>query len=179
MPDLIKRALLIAALLLGSVAGYGVAWAQTVPSSKPAPAFTPTVSTSTQTTATKKPSNTGEIYRWIDKQGRVQYGTDVPEDRKSTARKLDTRGNIVSSRVPARISPAPQPVPSETAPAPKKPVSEREKCEAAWQQYNESQACFAQYRQGTAAGSGKRSGSILSPEAQENCTSLPEPAPCR
>jgi hypothetical protein len=182
MPDLIKRALLITALLLAAIAGSGAAWAQTVPSSiKPTPTFTftPSISTSTQTTATKKPSNTGEIYRWTDSQGRVQYGADVPEDRKSTARKLDTRANIVSSRVPARIYPVPQPEPSETAPTAKKPSTEREKCETAWQQYNESQSCFAQYRQGTIAGSGKKAGSNLSPEAQENCKSLPEPAPCR
>jgi hypothetical protein len=45
------------------------------------PKPTPSQSTTTSTTATvKKPSNTGEIFRWVDAKGRVQYGADVPEE---------------------------------------------------------------------------------------------------
>jgi hypothetical protein len=173
------------AVLMACVWANGAA-AQTASSSRAntASAATPTPSVSsptstTSTTATRK-TNTGEIYRWIDANGKVQYGADVPEDRKSTARKVDTRGNVVSSRVPASIGSAPQqPAADNAAPVARQPVTEREKCEAAWKAYNDSQACFAQYRQGTVSGAGNRSGSNLSPDALQNCQSLPEPAACR
>ena len=142
---------------------------------------TPSVSTSTATTSTKKPANTGEIFRWVDKNGKVQYSADVPEDRRATARKVDTRSNIVSSQVPASISgaAAPNPTPADAQSTARQPTTEREKCEAAWQQYNAAQACFARFRQGTAAGSGSRGGANVSSAAQENCQNLPEPAACR
>jgi hypothetical protein len=159
----------------------GAALAQTVPSTKPvtnttatAAAPTPSVSSATPTTATRK-VNTGEIYRWTDRQGRVQYGADVPEEFRSTSRKVDTRSNIVSSRVPASIGlPAAPQVEKNSAPV-SQPRNERERCEAAWKKYNESLACFAQYQRGAA---GNR-GNSISPEAQEKCQSLTEPAPCR
>jgi hypothetical protein len=180
MLNLLRMALLLLAM------GAGAALAQTatttMPSSKSttstsATAATPTasVSSSTKTTATRK-VNTGEIYRWVDSQGRVQYGADVPEDRKATARKVDTRSNIVSSRVPASLGGAPLPAPSDAAPTPRQPITEREKCEAAWQKYNESVACFSQNRQGI---NGKKAGTGVSAEAQEKCQDIAQPAACR
>lgn len=181
MFESVRRAGLAAVLMAGVWASSAVG--QTAPSSRPnttsAATPTPSVSSPTSTTATRR-ANTGEIYRWTDANGKVQYGADVPEDRKSTARKVDTRGNVVSSRVPASIGSAPQqPVADNEAPLVRQPLTEREKCEAAWKAYNDSQACFAQYRQGTVRGAGKRSGSNMSQEALENCQSLPEPAACR
>ncbi|TAG25926.1 MAG: DUF4124 domain-containing protein [Burkholderiales bacterium] len=166
---------LVRALLGMLLIGQGAAFAQTSTAAKPAPS----VSTSTATTATKKPPSSGEIYRWVDKNGKVQYGTDVPEESRAKARKVDTRSNIVSSQVPASISGAPQPMPSADAPTARVPTTAREKCEAAWRQYNDSQACFASYRQGTVKGLGKKSGSNISDEALEKCHSITEPAPCR
>jgi Domain of unknown function (DUF4124) len=174
-------------LALASVAGFAsMAGAQTAtptqaitrPASMPTPSFavTPTTSTATSTTATKKPANTGEIFRWVDSNGKVQYSTNVPEDRRSTARKVDTRSNIVSSRVPASIGGAPERAPSNDAAAVRQPITEREKCEAAWQRYNESVACFSQNRQGI---NGKRTGTGVSAEAQEKCEALTQPAACR
>jgi hypothetical protein len=159
----------------------GAALAQTAPNSKPAsgpaatPTVTPAVSSATPTTATRK-INTGEIFRWVDKNGKVQYSADVPEDRKSTARKVDTRSNIVSSRVPASIGNAPKPETNDSAATPRQPITEREKCEAAWQRYNESVACFSQNRQGI---NGKRAGTGVSAEAQEKCQDVAQPAACR
>jgi hypothetical protein len=157
---------LILALL---ILWQGAAFAQTTTTAKP----TPSTSIPTSTTATKKPANTGEIYRWVDKSGKVQYSADVPEDRRSTARKVDTRSNIVSSRVPARIQGAPV---EDTEPTARAPITEREKCEAAWKQYNESVACFSKGRQGINAG---RTGTAISAEAQANCQNMAEPTPCR
>jgi hypothetical protein len=160
--------------------GQSVAFAQTSTIAKPTPSISIVTSTATTTTATKKPASTGEIYRWMDKSGKVQYDSSVPEDSRATAKKVDTRSNIVSSRVPTRITPETSDRPTKDAPpTARQPVSEREKCEAAWSKYNESVACFAKYRQGTATGSGNRSGVNLSPEAQEKCQALTEPAACR
>jgi hypothetical protein len=175
--------------MLGLLVCAGTVLAQTAPSKQPpeARAIKPTASptttatTATTTTATKA-ANKGEIYRWVDKNGKVQYSTDVPEDRKATARKVDTRVNIVSSRVPASIGTTPTEIPpreasqSEPVSSSRQPVTEREKCEAAWQRYNDAVACFAPYRQGI---NGASRGAIVAPEAFEKCQSLPEPAPCR
>jgi Domain of unknown function (DUF4124) len=184
----------LAALLIWQ----GAAFAQTATAAKP----TPSLSVSTSTTATKRSANTGEIFRWVDKNGKVHYSSDVPEDHKSTARKVDTRGNIVSSRVPASIAAAPAPAPAQDAVA-RQPITEREKCEAAWQEYRASQDCYAGFRRGlttkpgsasgtgSGAGSGsgtgsgsaatgpKRARSGVSPEAESQCKSVTEPAPCR
>jgi hypothetical protein len=145
----------------------------TLPALKP----TPTSSIGTTTTATKKPSNTGEIFRWTDAKGRVQYGAEVPEEYRAKARKVDSTINVVKPPVPANIgqrAPAAQPEPSQ--PAARKPVTEREKCEAAWQEYQASQECFNQFRRGV-AGAGRGTG--LLPEAQNKCKDVTEPAPCR
>ncbi len=149
----------------------------TLPSLKPTPSQSS--ATSTTATTTKKSSNTGEIFRWVDAKGRVQYGADVPEEFRSQARKVDTRSNIVSSRVPARIT-APQnqdaQSPETQQPVARKQVTEAEKCEAAWQEYRASQECFNQFRRGV-AGAGRGTG--LSPEAQTQCKDVTEPAACR
>jgi Domain of unknown function (DUF4124) len=163
------------ALLMMLLIGQSAAFAQTSTAAKP----TPSVSTSTTTTATKKLASSGEIYRWVDKNGKVQYGTDVPEESRAKARKVDTRSNIVSSQVPASISGAPQPMPANDAAVARQPISEREKCEAAWKKYNDSQACFAGYRQGTVKGRGNKSGSNISDEALEKCQTVTQPEPCR
>lgn len=171
----------LCSLIVALLVCQGAAFAQTSTAAKP----TPSTSASTTTTTTKKPANTGEIFRWIDSKGKVQYSSEVPEDRRSTARKVDTRTNIVSSRVPASIQGEPQPPPQpqsalgEAAPAARQPITERDKCEAAWQAYRAAEQCFAQYRQSTAGGVGNKAGSKVSAEAQEKCPSLTEPQTCR
>jgi hypothetical protein len=183
--------------LLNALLCFCANWAvaQTAPSSKPTekpstpfipmtvvPTTPSSISTSKTATATLSPLRSGEIYRWTDRLGRVQYGTLVPEEFSASGRKVDTRGNIVSSRVPASIgaaSPRPAAADEPAVGKPKHLMNERERCEAAWKQYNEAQACFAQYRQATVGGAGKKSGSNASAEAQEKCQSFTEPAPCR
>lgn len=163
-------------LAFSCVLCHGTVVAQTSTAATP----TPSVSTSTSSTATKKPVNTGVIYRWVDRNGKVQYSADVPEDRRSSARKVDTRSNIVSSQVPARVEVTPPTVQAtDTPPQARAPVTAREKCEADWQAYRAAQACFAQYRQGAGGSQGKAGGSYLRDEASTNCPNVPEPAPCR
>ena len=139
----------------------------------------PSVSASGSATTAQKTANTGEIFRWIDSKGKVQYSTDVPEDRRSTAKKIDTRGNVVSSQVPVTVQGEPQnrqpsvATPAAVASNARQPITERERCEAAWQAYRAAEQCFAQYR------GASRAGSRISEDAQKNCQPLPEPAACR
>jgi hypothetical protein len=172
---------------------HAFAFAQPSAMPKPVPAITTpaqsnitsttpstATSTATSTAATRKNANSGEIFRWVDSKGKVQYSAEVPEDRLSTARRVDTRSNIVSSRVPASIAVSPpNPPPAETTASARAPVTEREKCEAAWKKYNEAVACFAQARQGTVRGRGGSGGGNVAAAEAAQCQSLAEPAPCR
>lgn len=179
----------LSCLLVTWIGLQGLALAQTGTAAKPTPSVSITITSGSASTSitpitatntpTKKPASKGEIYRWVDKNGKVQYSADVPEDRLSTARRVDTRSNIVSSRVPASIQGAPNVAPTTNSPGVRIPVSEREKCEAAWQAYRAAEACFAQYRQSTAGGAGNKAGSRVSEEAQQKCPALIEPASCR
>ncbi len=144
------------------------------------PNMTPSASASgSATTATHKTANTGDIFRWIDSKGKVQYSTDVPEDRRSTAKKIDTRSNVVSSQVPVTVQGEPQyrrpsvAPPAAAASTARQPITEQERCEAAWQAYRAAEQCFAQYR------SASRAGSRISEDALQNCQTLPEPRACR
>ncbi len=180
-----KLAIWIASLLLtASSAAVLAQTPSTAPAAAPAtsaPKPTPSSSTSTTTTATKKPNTSGAIYRWTDAQGRVQYGAEVPEQYQAKSRKVDSSINIVKTPAPASIgqpppAPAPAPQSASSQPTARKPVTEREKCEAAWQEYQASQECFNQFRRGI-AGPGRGTG--LTPEAQRQCKDVTEPAACR
>lgn len=170
--------------------------AQQTTASTPLSPTTSIARTTTATTATtssnakKTPTaviNPNIVYRWTDAQGRVQYGQNVPEDRKHTARALDgSKINIVKSERPtaSTVSPA--------NPAPAAPVidsassdpsaasrstaglSAREQCEAAWREYEASLACFADNRQTIRTQSGVRS--VPNSEAAKNCRDVPKPS---
>jgi hypothetical protein len=158
---------------------------------QPASASAPTVAASaprsaTATTATKALSP-HIIYRWTDANGRVQYSQQVPEDRQHTARTLDGRKiNVVQREKgsPPRMSdiPAPPAQPENavtnsakpTGPSPSAPgLSARQRCEAAWREYEASVACFAQNRQPLRGGR-----SAPSDQANAQCREVPQPARC-
>lgn len=136
------------------------------------------------------------VYRWTDEQGRVHYGTQVPERYRGQARAIDTavpapteeerqraieraqrdksRAAALGASAPASASEAARPAePAASRPPAKRPAQvpdDRTDC-ATWQRlYEESQACFAPYR--TVRG-GTR------PEAFERCNDVPEPPPTR
>jgi hypothetical protein len=43
------------------------------------------------------PAQAGDIYRWTDEQGVVNYGDSVPDRYKRIARKIDTGADIVAT----------------------------------------------------------------------------------
>ena len=100
-----------------------------------------------------------EVYRWTDDQGRVVYGDRVPERHERKARPVDVTAPVT---VPGARQRAPAPRRSSDAPAPRaagpgvigesqalpKLADADARCAAAWQRYNESYACFDQYRAG-------------------------------
>jgi hypothetical protein len=151
---------------------------------------TVTTTATASSTAKKTPTaviNPNIVYRWTDAQGRVQYGQNVPEDRKHTARALDgSKINIVKSERPttsagSAASPAPAAAQGDSAssdvPASTRStagLSAREQCEAAWRDYEASLACFAENRQTIRTQSGVRS--VPSPEASKNCKDVPKPS---
>ncbi len=178
MPKCMRLFVLVGLALQALAFAQPSAVPKSVPASTPTLSINTTPSASTSTTATRK-ARSNDIYRWVDSKGKVQYSADVPDDRLSTARKVDTRSNIISSRVPARISGAPPPSSPDGTPIARTPVTEREKCEAAWKKYNEAVACFANARQGTVRGRANKAGGNVAGSEESQCQSITEPAPCR
>jgi len=84
-----------------------------------------------------------EIWRWTDRFGNLFYTPkiDIPPERRADA------------------EPASAPLPPGTT-----------ACDAAWNRYRASQACFDTYR---VVGGG------LKPDAFTHCQELPRPQPCR
>ncbi|KQV91729.1 hypothetical protein ASC87_06545 [Rhizobacter sp. Root1221] len=111
----------------------------------------------------------GDIYRWVDEQGRTHMADTVPERYKRTARHLDGRKYELSpaeqaaaaaalertraeqAEADARRAAAPDPAPSVRAPGGKAAGSKVEdnsgsECDRLWRQYYASQACFGPWQ---------------------------------
>lgn len=110
-----------------------------------------------------------EIYKWIDENGRVQYGNTVPVDMQEMASKVDanraqlidrqhfepkrpkahneeesTKNNNtspVSSPADSQAEVVPEPVAGST-----KAKDKKKQCEEEWAKYWASLECFAPYR---------------------------------
>ena len=130
------------------------------------------------------------IYRWVDEQGAVHYGDTVPDKYKDNATRkpelkdhpvIDVTETVEQRKAKQRAldildgepepnaqSPAP-PANPDTAATPAAPAPGDLSCEQQWEQYNASQACFAQYR--------NANGSIRA-EAFQKCTAVSEPPRC-
>jgi hypothetical protein len=131
----------------------------------------------------------GDIYRWVDEQGRTQWSDVVPEKYRSSATRLDTRHYELTpeqqreaeeraARERARAPNLPEPpatpapksaAPSVPAPVVKRPVeqvTESTDCETWWRLYRESQDCFGPFH---TVGGG------LKPEAFDHCNEIPSP----
>ncbi len=142
------------------------------------------------------PAWAGTVYRWVDDNGRVHYGEQVPERYRAQARAIDTPANaptaeqqheamVRAQRDKARAaalgaaapasgaSAARPPAPAASRPPAKRPAQlpdERTDC-TTWQRlYQESLDCFGPYR--TAHGG-------LKAEAFERCNEVSEPPPTR
>lgn len=111
-----------------------------------------------------------DIYRWVDDQGRTHIADTVPERYKSVATKLDSkvveptarqraealdraakdRAKVAELEAAARQA---QPPASAASAAPPRSATRRNpaagsECDRLWQEYHESQECFAPYQMG-------------------------------
>lgn len=107
--------------------------------------------------------NASEVFRWTDEQGRVHYGDAVPEGQKRLARSVSTKAAQISDADKAaaerraarykgelaRTADAATSLPSSASAAAfasTRPKPKKTECEAAWDAYNESYACFDPFR---------------------------------
>ena len=127
-----------------------------------------------------------DVYKWVDEKGRIQYGETVPAKYKSSATKVDVTTPLPTDaqRQEAMARAAKDKAAAESSaaqrakstaprsdPAPRPVVAsddaKAKQCEADKKKYQESEACFAPYR--NAAGA-------ISPEASQHCVQVKEPA---
>jgi len=128
----------------------------------------------------------GDVFKWVDENGKVHYGESVPERYKQHAKKVDLSGVEVSdeqrqeaearrAREKAQAESlqgtreartgAPQPA---APPPPDVPKSGNE-CQEQMKKYLESQDCFAPYRNANGG---------INPEAFQHCSEVKQPVGC-
>lgn len=130
-----------------------------------------------------------DIYRWVDKQGRLHLSDVVPDEYKDSATRIDSRqfelkpeqkreAEERAAREKANLPSLPEPpvtaVPSGSAPVSPPPVAKRPvqrvttstDCTTWWRLFRESQACFGPFH---TVGGG------IKPEAFEQCNEVPSP----
>ena len=124
------------------------------------------------------PLHAEDVYRWVDKAGKVHYGNQVPDADKANARKMDSgveptptqrqdaqqRATREKNRYRSTARKPLPPPPMSVAAAP--PRTGDAACAEQWRKFSESGACFAPYR---VVGGG------LKPEAYQNCVEVAEP----
>jgi hypothetical protein len=132
----------------------------------------------------------GDIYRWVDDQGRTHWSDSVPEKYRDSATRVDTRQYELTPdqqreaaersarerpHTPALPEPLAAAAPSGAAPqAPAPPVvkrpveqvTESTDCATWWRLYRESQECFGPFH---------TLGGGLKPEAFDHCNEIPSP----
>ena len=128
-----------------------------------------------------------EIFKWVDDQGRTQYGQSVPDQYKKSAIKVDQeiatptdaerqqataraakdkeRAKAMAAR--KKAEPARPRTAAAASPASVTAADDRaSQCEAQKQKYRESEACFAPYR---------RSTGTMRSEGFKHCVAMKEP----
>lgn len=106
-------------------------------------------------------ASAADIYRWVDKNGRVQLSDKVPEEYKDKAIKMEKAREptaqekriaderLARDRAKAGIGVAQTPASAASAPAAAGPAGAgagAPSCAQAWAAYNQAQACFAPFR---------------------------------
>lgn len=131
------------------------------------------------------PAHSLDIYQWVDDLGKTHIADVVPEKYKTTAKLLNYRRDNISDAerqsaeakaaksklllAPKQIDAITQPTVDNT-PKPVEPVQHLT-CTQKWDEYYRSQECFAPYMIRNGMG-----GSILRPEAYQNCQEIKTPA---
>lgn len=135
----------------------------------------------------------GDIYRWVDENGRVSISDNVPVRYRDVATKIDTSVANISERQRQqaleradreRQRAAASMDAAKTAPAQAAPVKAGElkpsqsgdesECDALIRAYRESEECFAPFKLREADGSLRQDGAVRE-EAYRYCTSIPAP----
>lgn len=138
-----------------------------------------------------------DIYQWVDASGRVHVSDVVPEKYRAIAKRMDSQrfeltpaqkaeaqarqARRANSSAAASASAASEEQPganqgndAKSAPAAslsgpaKKAAPPPPDCQALWQAYADSQACFAPFQ---------NVNGTMKPGANEACTELPDPSP--
>jgi hypothetical protein len=129
--------------------------------------------------ATVAGSAHAEVYQWTDEKGRTHFGETVPEKYQKSATLKDTgKINLMKAQKVQPLAPLP-PAPTVAAPAggPNRlppaadrgsplPPTPEQGCQQEIQRYQDSQACFARFR--------NANGSVR-PEAFQDCPQVAAP----
>lgn len=132
----------------------------------------------------------GDIYRWVDEQGRTHLSDVVPERYRNSASRIDARQyeltpeqqreaaertarereRASNTTEPATTVTPTQPTPEAPAPPlvkrPSEQVTKSTDCTTWWRLFRESQECFGPFH---TVGGG------LKPEAFDHCNEIPSP----
>lgn len=134
-------------------------------------------------------SHAQQVYKWTDAQGKTHYGDVLPEGAKpatppavitiikptesqraeALARAAKEKAQLQQQNEQAAASAAPSAAKEETA-EPAAPANSNESCEAQWQKFNDSYACFDPYR--------LANGTIRA-EGYEQCAEVKMPDKCK
>jgi hypothetical protein len=128
----------------------------------------------------------GEVFRWVDENGKVHYGDTIPERYKQQAKKVDAPGagltdaqrqeaearNAKDRAAAESLQKARETQPNApqvaAPPAPDAPKAANE-CEDQMRKYLQSQDCFAPYRNANGG---------INPEAFQRCAEVKQPMGC-
>lgn len=139
-------------------------------------------------------ASASDIYRWVDENGQTHIADTVPARYKNSAKKIDTSASKVSKeqraaalqraeevkKAAAERVPTPSAAPTTAPPTAspegyslepdanaKRSNPDDAECARLQREYDESQACFAQFATQTG----------IKGEAYDHCRSVPDPTP--
>lgn len=135
-------------------------------------------------------ASASEIYRWVDEKGQTHVADTVPARYKNSAKKIDTSASKVSKEERAaalqraeevkKAAAARAPTPTAASPTAspegyslepdantKRSNPDDADCARLRREYDQSQACFAQFATQTG----------IKGEAYDHCQSVPDPTP--
>lgn len=116
-----------------------------------------------------------DIYKWVDAQGQTHYGNEASAKRQKNAKPAQRDSNEAARdhkhASPKHKKPPPTVLPIQDSPVSAAQTANKKElpCETALRLYQESEACFAPYRNATGG---------LKAEAFQHCTEVKQPPPC-
>ena len=140
----------------------------------------------------------GDVFKWVDENGKVHYGDTVPEKYRKESKKVDSSGPEATAaqrrEAEARIAKEKARLDAleksrdatadtpQSGPAPAPVAQAKDECEEQMKKYLESMACFDKYRNAPTStlvgGFRISSGGGVKPEAFQHCKEVPQPRGC-